>query len=401
MPFGVFSPTPSPDIRQVVSQLRWIALSLIVLAVLCDAQFPSDPDVDIHVQKGIDLLYNVEFDRAQAEFDAVIKLRPDEPVGYFMQAMVEWWNIVAYHDDGSQDQKFYDMLERVIDMCEKRLDRNPDDVTALFFKGGAVGFRGRLRAERGKWLGAANDGMVALPLVRKAHEIDPKNEDVLLGIGVYNYYADVIPDMYPFVKPVMIFFPGGDRKKGLEQLKEVSERAKYAKVEASYILLQDYFTYEKEYAKAYEIARSLCDRFPRNPVFRRYLGRCLVSVGRLPEANEVFLEIEKRFSAHDPGYDDYDGREASYYIGRFEFVGSRYQNALRYFYACDSLCRRLDKDGSSGFMAMANLHIGMIYDLQKRRAEAVQQYQKVLQLKEYENSRKDAARYIETPYARN
>ena len=382
-------------------RLRWLLLILFIFSAPSPAQVPSDPEVDTHVQKGIDLLYNMELDRARAEFDAVIKLRPEEPVGYFFQAMVEWWDILAYYNDESQDQKFNDLLDKVIDMCEKRLDRNPNDLAALFFKGGAVGFRGRLRVDRGKWLGAANDGLVALPLVQKAYALDPKNEDVLLGIGVYNYYADIIPDRYPFVKPLMLFFPGGDRKKGLEQLKEASERAKYAKVEASYILMQNYFMYEKEYLKAYEIARSLSDRYPRNPVFYRYLGRCLVSIGRLAEANDVFKEIEKRFTMRQLGYDDYDGREASYYIGRFEFIGSRYANALRYFYSCDSLSRILDKEGSSGFMAMANLHIGMIYDLQKKRQDAIEQYRKVLDMKEYESSRADAQKYIGKPYSRN
>ena len=81
--------------------------------------------------------------------------------------MIQWERIISKFDDESQDEKLYKLLDVVVDICEKRLDENPDDVAAMFFKGGAVGFRGRLRANRGKWLGAVNDGIVALPLVQK------------------------------------------------------------------------------------------------------------------------------------------------------------------------------------------------------------------------------------------
>ena len=68
---------------------------------------------------------------------------------------------------------------------------------------------------------------------------------------------------------------------------------------------------------------------------------------------------------------------------------------------CDSLSRKIDKDGPSGFMSLGNLLMGMTYDLQNKREHALQQYRKVLAMKEYENSHVDAKRYTEKPYKRN
>ena len=271
----------------------------------------------------------------------------------------------------------------------------------MFFKGGAVGFRGRLRANRGKWLRAANDGIVALPLVQKAYELDPHNYDVLLGIGIYNYYAAVIPDRYPFVKPAMILFPSSDRKKGLEQLRQASLHAKFAQVEATYFLMQNYFIYEKDYASALELARKLHEKYPNNSMFYRYLARCLVSTGYLGEANDIFIDIINRYTQRQLGYDTYDAREAHYYIGKFEFLAGRFDNALNNLYACDEFSRQLDKEESSGFMSLANLIVGMIYDAQGKRQYAVLQYKKVLAMQEYENSYKDAKKYLQQPYKRN
>ena len=380
-----------------------------MLVVLCvplwhsasRAQWIEDPAVDSVLQRGIYDIYNIEFDRADREFAQVVRLKPDHPAGYFFQAMTEWWRILTNFDDESQDRRYYGMLEKVIDMCDARLEKNENDVTALFFKGGAVGFRGRLRANRGSWLKAANDGLIALPAVRRAYQLEPDNYDVLLGMGIYNYYAEVVPDLYPIVKPFMIFLPSGDKKKGLEQLELASQRARYARIEATYFLLQTYFTYEKQYIRALELARELFNKFPRNPLFHRMLGRCYVSIGYWGEAFKVFSEIEKRYYDHQEGYDTYDGREAYYYIGRHYFLTGKLDEALQNLYKCDDLSRRVDKEGASGFMSMANLTIGMIYDLQKRRTQAVAQYRKVLDMKEYENTHKDAERYLEKPYSRN
>jgi tetratricopeptide (TPR) repeat protein len=379
-------------------------LSMFLLLFVCSSvqsQWLDDPVFEQRVLRGIDKLYNYEFDRADSDFTEVIRLRPDHPAGYFFRAMIQWERIISNFDDESQDDKLYRMLDVVIEMCEKRLDDQPNNVTAMFFNGGAVGFRGRLRANRGKWLGAVNDGMVALPLVRKAYELEPNNYDVLLGIGIYNYYASVVPERYPIVKPAMIFFPSGDRKKGLEQLRQASQNAKYAKVEAMYFLMQNYFVYEKDYANALELARKLHAKYPNNSMFHRYVGRCLVSTGYLGEAKSIFVDIEKRCSKKQVGYDTYDAREAYYYLGKFDFMAGRFDAALNDLYRNDELSRKIDKDEPSGFMSLGNLLIGMIYDAQGKRQDAVQQYKKVLAMKEYEDSYTESKKYLEKPYTHN
>jgi tetratricopeptide (TPR) repeat protein len=378
---------------------------LVLLLLLCisspaRSQWIEDPAIDARVQRGIDYIYNIEFEKADKEFAEVVRLAPDHPAGYFFQAMTEWWRILSNFDDESRDKHYYEMLAKVVDMCDKRLEANENDVTALFFKGGAVGFRGRLRANRGAWLAAANDGLVALPAVRKAFKLEPANYDVLLGMGIYNYYADVVPSQYPIVKPLMIFLPGGDKKKGLEQLELAAQKARYAKTEAMYFLLQTYFTYEKHFVRALEIARELRTKYPRNPLFHRMVGRCYVSLGYWAEGFKIFSEVEERYRNHQDGYDDYDGREAYYYIGRQYFLAGQFDESLKNLYRCDELSRKIDKNGSSGFMSMANLTIGLIYDVQKKRGSALAQYQKVLNMKEYENTYKDARRFMEHPYTR-
>jgi hypothetical protein len=325
-------------------------------------------------------------------------MRPGHPAGYFFRAMTIWWRIMTDLEDTRYDEEFEASLEHVISMCDSILDLREDDLTAMFFKGGSLGFQGRLRFHRDDWLAAADAGRRALPLVQRASEVAPTNYDIFLGTGIYNYYAEVIPREYPLVKPLMLFVPPGDRTKGLEQLTAAAEKAQYAHVEAAYFLMQICYTYEHDYARALSLAQSLVTRYPNNMMFHRYLGRCYVALNAWPSAKEVFQEILDRCRRTDRGYTRVLEREAEYYLGFGELQAGKPEEALQHLYRCDELSRGLDKREPSGFMVMANLRIGMVYDLQGRRDPAVRQYRKVLDMKAFKDSHDLAERYLSIPY---
>ena len=384
--------------------MRYFLAAMVLLCLAqseSPAQWLTDPNFDLHTKLGIDLVYNLEFEQAEQQFQQLITAYPQHPAGYFFMAMVDWWRILMDIDNESLDDRFVVKLEIVIDKCDSILDVRPDDVTALFFKGGSLGFRGRLRANRGSWVKAANDGRLALPIVQRAYKIAPENFDILLGIVIYNYYAEAIPEQYPIVKPLMIFFPSGDKKKGVEQLTLAAANAKYAATEAGYFLLQLNYTHEKQFDKALEISQKLFAQFPNNVVFHRYVGRCYVSLGQWEKARITFENILSRCG--NPamvGYTASTKREALYYLGVYAMNNGKFDEALQDFYHCDEISRDLDKNGESGFMVMANLKIGFIYDIQSSRDLAVQQYRKVLAMKKFENSYDQAEQYIKTRYVK-
>lgn len=381
-------------------QFLFLAFAFIIGGARCHAQWITDADYETHAQRGIACVYNLEFEKAESEFTILTSKYPAHPSGKFFMAMVDWSRIVLDIDNESLDERFIAKLDDVIAMCDEMLDKNEDDVAALFFKGGALGFRGRLYAHRGSWVKAANDGRQALPIVQRAYKIAPDNFDILLGIGIYNYYAEVIPEQYPVVKPLMVFFPDGNKQKGIRQLTQAGLHAKYAGAEANYFLLQLYYSYEKQFDKGIEVGRMLLERYPKNVMVHRYLGRCYVSLYRWPDTRTVFRDILERCNSGYVGYSENCKREALYYLGVSEMNLGQYTESLQHLYACDELCRRLDARKASGFMPLANLKIGMIYDMQARRREAIEQYNKVLKMKNYENTSDLAERYLAAPYVK-
>ncbi len=79
-------------------------------------------------------------------------------------------------------------------------------------------------------------------------------------------------------------------------------------------------------------------------------------------------------------------------------MGARdYDGALRHLLRCDELSRTLDTQEASGFMIMANLKIGNVYDILGKRELALEQYRKVLGMKEFKDSHTQAEQYLKTP----
>jgi tetratricopeptide (TPR) repeat protein len=362
------------------------------------AQASPDTAFDAVAKRGIEKVYNLEFERADSEFTQLVRLSPNRPVGHFFRAMVVWWRIMIDIDNDRYDNEFFAALDNVIEMCDSILDKNDNDVDAIFFKGGAIGFKGRLKFHRDDYLAAANAGRKALPLVLEAMDLAPRNYDILLGAGMYNYYADVIPQEYPFLKPLLLFIPPGDKKKGIEQLKLASERGRYASVEATYLLMQLYFYYEKDYTQALEIVRRLNDRYPNNMLFHKFVGRCYVLTNNWQMVQQVFGDIVARVQKGQRGYNAVAEREAEYYLGQCDMNVRKFDSALKHFLRCDELSRALDRSGPSGFMVMSNVRIGNVFDVQGKREFAVKQYQKVSAWKDYKGSISMAEQFMKTPY---
>lgn len=350
------------------------------------------------VLQGIDLIYNLEFEKAERIFEEIRRKDPKSPIGHFFLGMTLWWKIMLDIDNPQYDDLFCDYMEKTIEVCEERLERNSEDVEALFFKCGSLGFRGRLRANRESWFKAASDGKDALPIVQKLQKLDKDNYDILFGLGLYNYYAEVIPEKIPAVRPLALLFPKGDKLKGIRQLELASEKSRYARSESLYFLLQIYYVYEKDYLKAIEYARRLYQKYPRNVVFHTFLGRALASGGYWHEAEAVYSDVLQKCKSGVEHYGERAAREAHFHLGVAMMNSRRISQALEHFKQSEQLSKKLDREPSP-YQALTMLRLGMIYDLQGNHALAVAHYKKVLEMKDYQNSHQLAKTYIERPFS--
>lgn len=376
-------------------------LFVLMLMLLPGTLFSqSSGDFDSRVEQGIKQIYNIKFDEADRTFKSVIADYPNQPAGKFFLAMIDWWKIMLDLDNEGYDDIFFAKLEDVIYQCDQILEKDESNVDALFFKGGAIGFRGRLRAMRESWIKAADDGREALPIVNRAYKLNPNNIDVQLGFGIYDYYAAVIPQKYPMIKPLMVFFPSGDKDKGIKELTNVALNGKYARTESRYFLMQLYYQFEENFQKAEEFAKLLNGEFPDNPIFERYFGRINVRKGDYSVADRIFRDVYDKSSMKYAGYNDVARREATYYLGYYKKLMGQVDSAIVYFRECEQLSRKVDSKEKSGFLVNSLLYLGNYYDQLGQRDKAITNYKELLDIKEFGQSHTLAKQYLEKPYGK-
>lgn len=186
-------------------------------------------------------------------------------------------------------------------------------------------------SERRNWRKAASAGKNAL----KYLEVSKGNEDfspeLLFGDALYNYYSVWISENYPMLKPILIFFPKGDKELGVKQLKEVALNAFYTRTEAQFFLMRILSGDQNDLPGAMQIAEYLSTTFPDNAYFHRYYARLLYSTGRFKLSEKVSLDLVSRIDSGHVGYEATSGRYACFFLGQIYQAFKKKEMSKHYY----------------------------------------------------------------------
>ena len=90
--------------------------------------------------RGLHQLYSLEVDSAVSAFDSVARIAPEDPRGPFFASIVHFY-LYGLNRNEKELSIFLDESEKVIDVCDRLLDRNSDDAKTKFYLGGIYGYR--------------------------------------------------------------------------------------------------------------------------------------------------------------------------------------------------------------------------------------------------------------------
>jgi tetratricopeptide (TPR) repeat protein len=266
---------------------RILAILLFSLAIpqILTAAIAMPEEETVTIRRGIELLYNLEYDAAITNFASLLPKWQDHPAPWFFTAMV-WWIKCSQDDDVRRSG---DLFNRNIDVAISKaralLARNPTDAAGIFYLAGSLGFAGRHAFMANDILRAVRTGWEAYQLLRNNENAFDENKDVLLGHGIFNFYAGRLPASARGI--ARILGVEGDWRLGLEQLKQVMDEGIFARTEAEYTLSHIY-TYDlRDGVMGARFSRNLMERYPRNPEFRLQYSENLLSSGRTAEAREA------------------------------------------------------------------------------------------------------------------
>jgi len=297
----------------------------------------ENPKVQIESTQALNDMYNFKFDKAEQQFRWIKQKYPWHPLGYFLQALGEWWKIMPELENDSLDEKFYSYIDESIRVAETLHLNKEYQVEAAFFLAASYGFKGRLLSERSSWTKSAVSGKAALNYMDETRDKGGLSPELLFGYGLYNYYAEWIPENYPILKPILWFFPDGDKDLGVKQLNEVTRNALYTRVEAAVFLSRILYSDNIDRDQSAQINEYLAEQYPDNPYFQRIYARTLYSSGKYKESEDLSREILRKVEAGYPGYGPKTGRYVCFFLGQIaesrgseEVAQDYYERTIKY-----------------------------------------------------------------------
>ncbi len=351
----------------------------------------KNPSVEIESTEAINLLYNFRFHEADREIRWLKYRFPNHPMPHFMLALAEWWKIVPNTDVTLYDDRMLMHLDSAIALGKKLYAQKENKVEPAFFLSASYAFKGRLHSERKQWAKATFAGKNALKYLEECKGKGELSPELLFGDGIYNYYAQWIPREYPALKPILMFFPKGNKELGIKQLEEVANQAFYTRTEARYFLLQIY-SMEDQYEKALELARYMNKTYPDNPYFERYLCRTAFVAGRASEAQAAARSILNKISLGKTGYEGVSGRNAAYVLGYYNYHHFRNLSAAQEYYTRAIEFSRQTGDTKAGYYISSLIGLGKIAQSEKKVEEAIGYYKEAMDAAPKKSNQHDEAK---------
>ncbi|HLA40591.1 MAG TPA: hypothetical protein VJ417_11360, partial [Candidatus Glassbacteria bacterium] len=239
---------------------------------------------------------------------------PQHPLSYLIAAEGYWgtifcetghitpreiWNI-AETKSSAHDEAFLRTVEQALKASETMKESEETPALGTFYAGVAHGVQARLYMLREQALKSGTEGKQMREALLDAMALDPElTPDAYLGLGVYNYYADVLS---PLVKLFRFFLliPGGDREEGIEQLQTASQQAVLLAPEAQYELARILGIRENRHPEAFTLLQALADQYPSNALYGLAAAFEAQRAGNIPKA----IEYARKAKVAAEGMDD-------------------------------------------------------------------------------------------------
>jgi tetratricopeptide (TPR) repeat protein len=238
------------------------------------------------VKKNVDYIYNLRFREARELYTKISAIYPEHPVNFLIRGMMTYWENYPLLNTSPAKTSFESDLHECIRLAEK--NNNPDH-KAEFLLSDLIA--------RGFLLLFYSDNdlvMEVIPLtsgtykyVMASFELTSVCADLYYFTGMYNYYRDAYPKIYPMYKPLAMLFPAGDLQTGLNQLNKAAINSVFLRAESLFLLAYINLNFESNYPQALNYYRALHELYPDNPQFLSSYLKNLLLLKRYDEAEKI------------------------------------------------------------------------------------------------------------------
>lgn len=386
------APTDTTAMRHITFE----SIEVIPTAGNVKGMLLLDKDIQYELEGAVDNMYNFKYALAEKQFKSIRRRYPQHPLPYFLMGLSQWWKIVPTNIQTLQyDDLFFAYMDTTIQKAEALYDKNERNVEASFFLAAAYGFTARLHSERSNWRKATVASKRALDFMEKAKAGNGLSPEFLFGEALFNYYSIWIHENYPMLRPVLVFFPDGNKRLGLKQLAYVANTGFYTGTESKFFLMKIYANEEGKMEEALRLSEDLAMKYPDNAYFQRFYARSLFVQGYFSKAERVCLDILSKLDQQMPGYEAISGRYASYILAYINQHKYRDFTKAEQYYKNSIMFAEMTNERESGYFINSYLNLARIAKQKKELASAEHYYKLVLQISEKKSdSHKEAKAYL-------
>ncbi len=351
---------------------------------------PTRSDNDAATRKGFDYFYNLEYDKALREFEASQQAHPDDPfaVNHVLSTVIfrELYRIGALDTEAYAADSFltkkhpepldpavHDRVKQLSDqalaLSQAQLDKDPNDVDALYARGITRGLRATYMGMGEKaWFAALRSAVSARHDHERVLELDPKYTDAKLLVGTDLYIIGSLS--WPAKVAASVVGISGNKQKGLDYLREVVAGAHSEVASDGKIVLALFLRREEKYAEALKVVGGMQAEFPRNFLVAAEYAHLMNAAGHGQEAITAYRKVLA-------------GCRSNAYSGcRIEVPAYGLGEALRgqrqYVEAAEAYDLASTHGNDPELRQRATLAAGQMYDVLQKRDTAVEKYRTVI-----------------------
>src|ERR1022692_4546767 len=374
------------------------------------APVPTRSDNDPATRKGFDYFYSLEYDKAVREFEATQQAHPDDTfaVNHVLAGVIfkELYRIGAL-DPGAYaadsfltkkhpeplDPKVRDRVKQLsaqaLVLSQAELDKNPNNVDALYARGITRGLRATYMGMAEKaWFAALRSAVSARHDHERVLELDPKYVDAKLLIGTDLYIVGSLS--WPAKVAASVVGISGNKQKGIEYLRQVVAGGHSEVAADGQIVLALFLRREEKYNEVLKLVSEMQTEYPRNFLVASEYAHLLNAAGHGPEAIAAYRKVVA-------------GCQSNAYAGcRIEGPAYGLGQALRGQRQYQEAAEAYDLSASHGndleLRQKATLAAGQMYDLLQKRDTALEKYRTVIAEDSTSSAADSARHYMKQAY---
>lgn len=322
--------------------------------------------VQQQVLSGIDSMYSMQFDKANAIFTVLIEQHPNDPAGYFFRSTIYLWQYIFDKSDADLTA-FIAESDRVIDKAEQTLEDNPDDPDARTYLGATYGYRAMANLQAKNYLKASWDVRNCYAHLSEAIKKNPQQYEAYLGMGIFNFLIGALPKTSQTLMNLVGIT--GNKELGIQQLRIAAEKARYTRNDARFALGLLYVYYKGEYDKGLGYLKPLLQRYPNNIPLLYALGNIEAQLKKMPTAIAYYKKVLSLSDTHFQQFTVY----SNYRLGEALFRSNDFENSKR------AMQKFIKSNTDQPYKATALFRLAESYELLGNRQFAVQLYQRIQQ----------------------